>query len=199
MEIITKINVRNGTALKKVGDVVKKDDVLVGGWIEGKYTDIRYVHSDADIEAKVWYSKRKIINFTKIKKCYKGAKTTEMGIFLGKKQINFFKSLHKFENYDKIEEKKKIKLFSNFYLPIEIKKIKYLEFEEIQEKLEFNDAKENTIEELKNELNNEINQNSNIINIENEKVNIYENDGLNEIEVVYEVIEKIGEKQKFEY
>lgn len=43
--LITKINVQNGTALIKEGDVVKSGDKLVGGYIEGKYTGTRYVHA----------------------------------------------------------------------------------------------------------------------------------------------------------
>lgn len=43
--IITKINVQNGTALVKEGDVIKEGDELVGGYIEGKYTGTRYVHA----------------------------------------------------------------------------------------------------------------------------------------------------------
>ena len=55
---IVKINVQNGTAAVGVGDIVKEGDVLVSGHMEGKYTGIRYVHSSADVEAKVWYTKK---------------------------------------------------------------------------------------------------------------------------------------------
>ena len=44
--VITKIVPKNGTATVKVGDVVKKGTILIGGWIEGKYTGTRYVHSE---------------------------------------------------------------------------------------------------------------------------------------------------------
>lgn len=43
--IITKITAQNGTAVVSVGDTVKKGDVLIAGYMEGKYTDTRYVHS----------------------------------------------------------------------------------------------------------------------------------------------------------
>ena len=43
--IITKIIAQNGTAVVSEGDVVKKGDVLIAGYMEGKYTDTRYVHS----------------------------------------------------------------------------------------------------------------------------------------------------------
>ena len=56
--VITKITTQNGTALVKPGDVVKKGTILIGGWIEGKYTGTRYLHSEGEIQAKVWYSKK---------------------------------------------------------------------------------------------------------------------------------------------
>ncbi|MFR3782745.1 MAG: sporulation protein YqfD [Clostridia bacterium] len=35
--------------------------VLINGWMEGKFTGIRYVHAKGDVEAKVWHTKHKKI------------------------------------------------------------------------------------------------------------------------------------------
>ena len=43
--VITKINAQNGTANVKVGDTVNAGTILINGWLEGKYTGIRYVHA----------------------------------------------------------------------------------------------------------------------------------------------------------
>ena len=43
--VIEKIFAQNGTAVVKVGDTVQKGDMLIAGYMEGKYTDTRYVHS----------------------------------------------------------------------------------------------------------------------------------------------------------
>ena len=51
--VITKINAQNGTANVKVGDTIKKGDILINGWMEGKYTGIRYVHAKGNVEAKI--------------------------------------------------------------------------------------------------------------------------------------------------
>ena len=56
--MITKINVQNGTANVKVGDIVEEGDILVNGYLEGKYTGTRYVHGAATVEAKIWYTKK---------------------------------------------------------------------------------------------------------------------------------------------
>ena len=59
--IITEIVARNGTALVKPGDEVHKGDVLIAGYMEGKYTDKRYVHSLGEVKAKILYKQSKKI------------------------------------------------------------------------------------------------------------------------------------------
>lgn len=61
--IIVKITAKNGTPLVKIGDVIQKGSILIGGWMEGKYTGTRYLHSEGEILAKVWYSKKDKIMF----------------------------------------------------------------------------------------------------------------------------------------
>ena len=57
--LITKINVQDGTKAVEIGDMVKEGDVLVLGLLEGKFSgETRYVHAIADVDAKVWYSKK---------------------------------------------------------------------------------------------------------------------------------------------
>ena len=61
--IITKITAQNGTAVVKIGDKVQKGDTLIAGYMEGKYTDKRYVHSLGEVEAKIIYRDSICINF----------------------------------------------------------------------------------------------------------------------------------------
>ena len=42
---ITKITANTGTILVKPGDIVTENTILIGGWMEGKFTGIRYVHA----------------------------------------------------------------------------------------------------------------------------------------------------------
>ena len=42
---ILKITAKNGTILVKPGDIVTENTILIGGWMEGKFTGIRYVHA----------------------------------------------------------------------------------------------------------------------------------------------------------
>ena len=56
--IIAKIDAANGTPLVKEGDVIKQGTILIGGWLEGKYTGTRYVHANGEVKAKVWYEQK---------------------------------------------------------------------------------------------------------------------------------------------
>ena len=50
---IVKISAQNGIPLAKTDDIVTKGDILIAGWIDGKYTGTRYVHAEGEIKAKV--------------------------------------------------------------------------------------------------------------------------------------------------
>ncbi len=118
--MITKINVQNGTAKVMEGDIVKSGDILVCGYLEGKYTGIRYVHAMANIEAKVWYSKKEKVFLNQQIPRDTGRIETKYSLKTNNFKINFYKTLSNFKKYDTIVSSKKLKLFSNFYLPIEL-------------------------------------------------------------------------------
>ena len=108
-------------------------------------------------------------------------------------QINFNKSLPKFQKYDTINEEKKLKLFSDFYLPITLGISTYYELEEKNEVLTLKQAKERLIEKLKAELSEEIENKEDIKDIQ---IKTVEEPTAVEVEVIYEVLESIGTEEK---
>lgn len=128
--VITKINVQSGTARVQEGDEVEEGTLLVEGVMEGKYTGIRYVNSRADIYAKITYSKEEKRKLTDTEKVATGNEYYQYKINFNNFKINLNKGVSKFEKYDTIETKKKFRLFSNYYLPIEFEKIDYKEIKE---------------------------------------------------------------------
>ena len=191
--MITKINAQNGTATVKEGDIVKQGDVLVNGYLEGKYTGFRYVHALANIEAKVWYSKKEKIYLTQQVPTDTGNTEEKYSLSINDFKINFYKTLSKFENYDTIYESKRLKLFSNFYLPVEILKITNKEYEIKNVTYTEEAIIEIWTPKIEEELRKQIENQDNIIN---KQTNIYENEGYIEIEVIYEVLETIGVEDK---
>ena len=191
--VITKINAQTGTANVKVGDTVNNGDVLINGWMEGKYTGIRYVHAKGEVEAKVWHTKSKKVLYNSTERKETGEIENKYSIKFDKFQINFNKRVSKFKIYDTISSESKFKMFSDFYLPISIVKDTNKEVEEVEKKYTVEEAKNIGIKELQEELDNEIENKENIVN---KNINTYESEDGIDIYVTYEVLENIGTNEK---
>ena len=166
---------------------------MVRGIVEGKYTGTRYTHSLAEIEAKVWYEKKEKVYLKVQILTETGNREEKYSIKINNLKINFYKTLSKFKKYDTISESKKMKIFSNFYLPIEI--IKVVNEEQTYTDITYTEkeAIELAKKKLEKELKNEIKDDKKILN---KQVNIYGNEGFIEVEVIYEVLENIGVKNR---
>lgn len=191
--IITKINAQSGTANVQVGDTVNIGETLINGWMEGKYTGIRYVHAKGEIEAKVWHTKYKNIPYNITERQETGNVENRYAIKLNNFKINLPKGVSKFEIYDTIETEDKMKLFSDFYLPISIQKTTYKEVEEKQKTYSIEEAKDVGIQQLQEELEKEIQDKESIVG---KNINTYEKEGSIDVYVTYEVLENIGTNEK---
>ncbi len=191
--IIAKVEALNGTPIVSEGDTVKKGDILVQGWIEGEHTENRYVHAEGNVMAKVWYSEKEKVYYKQEYENQTGNKEKKYTLNINNFKINLFKTLSKFQNYDTISTIKKLKITSNFYLPVEIIVDEHLEKQKRQANYSKNEAKEIGINNLKNKLNEQIQDEGNISNI---YINTSETEDYIEVEVIYEVLENIGTKEK---
>ena len=197
--VISKIVVQNGTARISVGDEVKEGDLLVEGIMEGKYTGIRYVHAEADIYAKTHFEKEKKEAFIQDIDVKTGNEEKKYEIYINNFKINFNKGVSNFENYDTIRANKKIKLFSNYYVPINFVKITNSEIK--KEKKEY--TKEELKDKIEKELTEELDEEIGISNFEQNQVEKKvltqdEPNGIN-VKVIYEIQEKIGTKEELVY
>lgn len=104
-----------------------------------------------------------------------------------------FKTLSKFEKYDTINESKKIMLFSNFYLPVQIIKTTNQEYELQEKTYTPEELTELLKEKLESELKENVEDQSKILNT---NVNTNVENGYVEIEVTLEVLEHIGIEQE---
>lgn len=161
--IIEKIIAQNGTSLVKKGDVVRKGDILIAGYMEGKYTERRNVHSLGEVKAKVWYSDKEIIYYNQEKLIDTGEVEDKIQIKFKNFQINFYKTLSKFEIYDTMYTEKNIKIFSNFYLPISVVKVTNKEKVKEVNSYTIEEAKNIAIEKLTKRIEENIEEKNNII------------------------------------
>ena len=194
--IISKIIVQNGTARVNVGDEVKNGDLLVEGVMEGVNTGTRKVHAEADIFPKILYEKEKKEWFVQNVKNKTGNIEEKNEICINNFKIILNKGVSKFQNYDTITSNKKLKIFSDFYLPITINKVQNVEY--------INEKKIYTEEELKNkiltELERDLESEFEISKYDENNIirNVYtdaDEDGLT-VKLVYEVQKAIGTKTK---
>ncbi len=190
--MIVKINAQNGTAVVKEGDIVTKGTVLIQGWLEGQFTGIRYVHANGEVQAKVWYSQKISVPLKQIKKVKTGKEENKYSVKINNFEINLIKGVPKFQNYDTIETSKKLKLFSDFYLPIEINQKTYQEYEEQEITYSIEEAKEFGITQVDESLKEQIEGKQ----VTNKKINAEQMEANIEVEVIYEVLESIGTKEK---
>lgn len=150
--IISKIIVQNGTARVKVGDEVKKGDLLVEGIMEGTYTGTRQVHAEATVFGKIIYEKEKKEAFLQSEKIKTGKEEEKIEICINNFKINFNKGVSKFEKYDTITTNNKLKIFSDFYFPLSLKKIINSEYEIKQKQYSEEELKEKIINSLEMEF-----------------------------------------------
>lgn len=190
---IIKVNAQNGTVLVKEGDVVKKGTPLIAGWMEGKYTGTRYVHAEGSVEAKVWYSHKERIYYKQEEKLRTGNEEKKYTLNINNFEINLYKKLSNFENYDTIKEQKKLKLFSNLYLPAGL--IISNNYEVVNNNIVYNqdEAKKIGIVKSKEELDKNLKSKEDLLNT---YINTYPNEEYIDVEVIYEIKEIIGTKEK---
>lgn len=191
--IITKISAQNGTIAANVGDTVNIGTELINGWMEGKYTGIRYVHAKGEIEAKVWYTENAFFPYNVTERTETGNCENKYKIKFNNFEINLSKRLSKFEIYDTIDTENKFKIFSDFYLPISL--VKTINKEVVEEHKEYKpeEIKELGIKKIQDSLDTKIENKEKIVN---KIINTYEKENGIELQITYEVLENIGINEK---
>lgn len=161
--------------------------------MEGLYTGLRQVPAKAEILGKICYEKEEKKALKQEKEIKTGNKEKKIEIKFNNFKINFHKGVSKFQKYDTIVEKRKVRFFSNYYLPLEISTI--TNFELVTEEVEY------TLEELvnkeKEELEKKLNEELNLENMNNVTEEL-EIENLNDevtVKLKYIILEKIGTKE----
>lgn len=188
---IVKAIAQNGTVMVEAGEQVKKGDILIAGWMEGKHTDKYYVNSNGSVKAKIKYSLTEKVEKNEIIKTPTGKTEKKYSIKFNDFRLNLYKKLSKFDKYETQSSSKKLTLFSNFYIPIEFIKTTNNELSETTKPHDYNEAKEigeKLIDEkAKKLLTGEILDRNTEVNEFQDYYNII---------ITYDVIEEIGIKEK---
>ena len=114
---------RAGVPQVAVGAEVKKGDVLVAGNVpvyneDATVKKYQYYDADADIFISRFWQQTEELPLTYEKKEYTGEEKKEFFIDVMGKEMLLRIGKVKYENYDKVTDKRQVKLLDNFYLPV---------------------------------------------------------------------------------
>lgn len=189
--VIVKAIAKNGKAIVRKGDVVKKGQILITGSISDEYSEEQIlVHAEGEVLAKTVYNYRLDEPIVKTIKEETGRVYERRELKVGQKGIQFSKGEIPYKDY--IEEVKEVKLFDmDIDLPIKIlvHQFKEVEKKELKQNIDF--LKQSTHIKAVEELNKQLPEN---VQIESKDVKYYVKDGILSTYVTLEVIEDIGQK-----
>lgn len=150
---IVSIITRSGTPKVRIGDIVKKDDMLIQGIYTIYADDLtvieeRKVMADGDVVGMVTYNISEKIDRKYIKKIYTGRSYTVKKIFFGDKyiEIKWPWTADNFEKWDCISLHKEVVIGDSFYLPVLSGENHYKEYE-LKEEIHTDDELKKLAEE----------------------------------------------------
>ncbi len=131
--IIEKIVAKNGDAVVKKGDIVKKGQILISGNVKREQSPTRFVHAVGEVHARTYYEKIQSMSIFKAKKVKTGRKFTKRIIKLGETSFSMSRRNVPFDKYLVEVENKSLTKWRNIRVPVEIVNERY--FEIIEQKI----------------------------------------------------------------
>jgi similar to stage IV sporulation protein len=189
--VITKIAILNGTPQVKIGEVVKKGDVLAAAfeeYYEGSQKLKKHVRAEGEFWGKVWFTHTRFYASDGVGYVRTGKKKTKFSWELfGTKKSKDYKPKYNF--YETESFQKSI----NFLMPIKINKKVYYELKPRLTRLTPQQVEENYGSEILEEARLKIPQEAVILN---SYVKASEENGLVRLDAVIETELKISSRQK---
>ncbi len=128
---ILEIDVYKGVAAVEAGDTVKAGDLLISGIVESSESGYKLKMAEGRVIAEVEDTFRIEIPYEYTQNVYTGNTTREKSIFLFGREIKLLKnSGNVYDKCDIIMNIKKLELFDQIKLPVEISEKLYNEYEE---------------------------------------------------------------------
>ena len=193
--LIDSMIVKNGIPVVKEGDTVLKGTVLVTGKIPASLKpDIRYVHAEAQVFARVWYEKTKSFSrLTQIRTETGKQKKHYILTVFGKNIPLFHKTKAPFAEFDEATTKTDLAVFGK-YLGITLSKTVYREVAITEERLTLESTVADGVNQLKAQIDQEARINSKPVSFSHNFKEL--NDTTIEITVNAEYLEDIAVKEE---
>ncbi len=189
--VIHSLVVKSGFPVVNEGDTVEEGQLLVSGVIDSKVEGIRYIHSTGALKARTWYEKTKEVSLIKVDRIKTGKRKKQYALKILNYKLNlFFNSGIPYANYDKMTDNKALTIGKENILPIQLETVLYQEVKVEEKKISAEEAIEEGVAQLQQEIAQELEGN---IEILNEKVNyIFIDENNVFIQMTIEGLEEIG-------
>lgn len=139
--VIEEVNVFEGQAAVKSGDVVRPGQVLISGVLKMKDGGARYEYAHGEAVARIAVPVSVEVLCEREKKVPTGEVKHEYAVKIFKKSLNFFQNGGIiYSSYDKISTMEQLCLFDSIYLPVWIETTSYIETVTEKETVSSDDA-----------------------------------------------------------
>ncbi|MCX8130268.1 MAG: sporulation protein YqfD [Clostridia bacterium] len=194
--VVKSITAKIGQKSIKVGDTVTKGQVLISGTLisENKEVAPKYVHSTGEVLARTWYESRVPVNMKIQEKVRTGKKKDNYTLVLFSKPIKLFHKSKLYENYDRIEIKKKLSIGEDLILPFGVVVDRYYENQLVEREIDLEEAKRIAADKAYKEAADQISEEAKVVKRELDFIE--KDDGGLIASVVVECLENIGIKEK---
>ena len=151
--VVTKINIASGNSKFKIGDIVRVGDILIE-------SDVSAV---GEIFGKVCFVETMIFNENQIKQVETGEIVEIKNFIFRNKIINKSQNINRFSNY--IVEKCDFYILENLFLPLRCEIVKFIEVENIDVVVPFQEQEKSIKDELYKKVMENIPAEENVINV----------------------------------
>lgn len=147
--IVESVNVFEGQAAVRAGDLVRKGQVLISGVVENKDGSVRYEYAAGEVICKTVDSASvKVLPEREVKR-YTGQETAKKSIKIFKKSINLFiKGGIEYPTCDKIDMMEQLCPFGLIPLPVWVNTTVYKEYETVVEAVPPSAATDDALRQL---------------------------------------------------
>lgn len=190
--VVKTIVVKAGQEMVKIGDTVMHGQVLISGTVKNKdeQAQPRLVHAIGSVKARTWYEARNTVNTTVQYKERTGNKEYQYSLVLFAREFSMPNKNIPFENFEKIETRKKVSLGKDLELPFELVINEYYENSISEKEIDIEEARKNAMDEAYKEASKDITEDMEIVNTDMNFVQ--DTEGRQEAVVVIECLEEIG-------
>lgn len=163
--LITSIVTDKGMPKVKVGDTVKKGEVLISGSIplEDEHGTIYVTESIGKVKGKTGYSLKATLPLQRIQKDYTNEVATSYSVKFFNTKLSLYNNKKTFENYDTLVTINQLRLTDAFPLPFYFEKNQKVAYNPVQVRVDEEEAKDKLLGALHDKLREEMGENAIVV------------------------------------